>query len=213
MTSTQEQGALIKGIVSIIRLHSIAPPDELFDSLVEGGIESLEVTLNTPEALGTIRRWVGRGSAMVGAGTVRTRDDASAAIAAGAQFLVTPTTVPEVLEIARNHGVPVACGALTPSEVDLAWHCGADVVKIFPISTVGGPAYLRAIREPLSDVRMLPTGGVGTETFDAYARAGAVGVGIGGSLVTEALVTDAEWILLSERARSLSAAWQEAIDG
>lgn len=213
MTSTQKQRALIKGIVSIIRLRSIMPPDELFDSLVGGGIESLEVTLNTPGALGTIERWVGQGGAMVGAGTVRTPDDASAAIAAGAQFLVTPTTVPDVLEIARRHGVPVACGALTPSEIDLAWHCGADAVKIFPISTVGGPEYLRAVREPLSDVRMLPTGGVGVETFDAYARAGAVGVGIGGSLVTEALVRDAGWGVLSERARSLTTAWQEAING
>lgn len=212
MTSTQKQGAPIKGIVSIIRLRSIAPPDALFDCLVGGGVESLEVTLNTPGALETIERWVHRDGAMVGAGTVRTPDDASAAIAAGAQFLVTPTTVPEVLAIARHHGVPVACGALTPTEVDLAWQNGADAVKIFPISTVGGPEYLRAIREPLSDVRMLPTGGVGVDSFDAYARAGAVGVGIGGSLVTESLVRDAQWGVLADRARSLTTAWQEAID-
>jgi len=199
--------------VSIIRLRAAAPPDALLDALVAGGVESVEVTLNTPGALDTIGRWAARGVARVGVGTVRTARQAAAAIDAGAQFLVTPTTVPAVLETARGRGVPVACGALTPTEIDLAWSGGADVVKVFPVSDAGGPGYLRAVSEPLDDVPLLPTGGVRVDDLAAYARAGAVGVGVGGSLVGEALVAAGDWEAVAARARSWTTRWREARDG
>lgn len=145
-------------------------------------------------------------------GTVRTPDDARAAISAGAHFLVTPTTVPGVLAVAGEHGVPVACGALTPTEIDQAWRLGADVVKVFPVASVGGPDYLRAVRDPLPEVPLLPTGGVDRGNIRAYASAGAVGVGVGSSLVSEHAVVGEHWDDLRARARSFVDAWKETAD-
>lgn len=210
MTSPLATGPRITGVVAIIRLRGAAAPDPLLDALVEGGVTSLEVTATTPDALATVERWRGRRpEARVGVGTVRTPDDARAAISAGAAFLVTPTTVPEVLAVAREYDVPVACGALTPTEIDHAWRLGADVVKVFPVAAVGGPDYLRAVREPLPDVPLLPTGGVGPDNLPAYAAAGAVGLGVGGSLVSEAAVVEGRWDDLRARARALTDAWKD----
>lgn len=199
----------LSGVVAIIRLRGREPDDAIAAALLDGGVRAMEVTLPTPGALGAIRRWSTHEDILVGAGTVRTASDAEAAIAAGARFLVTPTTVPEVLAVARAAAVPVACGALTPTEIDLAWRYGAAVVKVFPASAVGGVDYLRAVREPLDDVPLLPTGGVRLADLVPYARAGCVGVGVGGALVAESLVADRRWDTIAERAGAFAAAWRE----
>lgn len=142
---------------------------------------------------------------------MRTVTDADAAIAAGARFLVTPTTVPDVLGVARAAGVPVMCGALTPTEIDLAWRHGATAVKVFPVSAVGGAAYLRAVREPLDDVPLLPTGGVGLADLASYARMGCVGAGVGGALVSADLVAGRRWTAVTERAGAFASAWREGL--
>ncbi|KAA1418293.1 bifunctional 4-hydroxy-2-oxoglutarate aldolase/2-dehydro-3-deoxy-phosphogluconate aldolase [Mumia zhuanghuii] len=199
----------ITGVVAIIRLRDRPAPDRLVDALIAGGVEHLEVTATTPDAHATVERWRRRHpEALVGVGTVRTPAQAEAAISAGATFLVTPTTVPGVLEVARTHDIPVACGALTPTEIDNAWLLGADTVKVFPITAVGGPDYLRALRDPLPDVPLLPTGGVDAGNLRAYAGAGAAGVGIGSALVSEARVAAEQWDVVRDHARSLTDAWK-----
>lgn len=204
-------GPAVSGVVAIIRLREDEPDDAIATALLDGGVEVMEVTLPTPGALAAIRRWNTHPDILVGAGTVRTACDADAAIAAGARFLVTPTTMPDVLAVAHAAGVPVACGALTPTEIDLARRHGAAAVKVFPVSALGGVDYLRAVREPLDDVPLLPTGGVRVEDLVPYARMGCVGVGVGGALVSADLVADRRWETMTERAGAFAAAWHEGL--
>jgi 2-dehydro-3-deoxyphosphogluconate aldolase / (4S)-4-hydroxy-2-oxoglutarate aldolase len=206
-----ESRMLNTGVLAIVRLRRHQPDDALFDALAAGGVDSIEVTLPTPGSLDAVRRWVGRAAPAVGVGTVRTAQDAAAALDAGAQFVVTPTTVSEVLDVCASRPAPVVCGALTPTEVDAAWRYGATAVKVFPAETVGGPAYLRSLREPLDDVPLLPTGGVDVASTREYALVGCVGVGVGGALVAESLVADQAWSELETRARRFVAAWHEGL--
>lgn len=200
------------GVVAIIRLRQCEPVDELLEALLEGGLRTVEVTLPTPGSLAAVRRWTGDDRVVAGVGTVRTPADAEAAVSAGAAFLVTPTTRPDVLAAAQGSRVPVVSGALTPSEIDLAWQHGAAAVKVFPVSALGGASYVRAVREPLDDVLLLPTGGVDHTTAGEFARAGCVGVGAGSALVSERLVADGDWVALRDRASRFVAGWQAGLD-
>jgi 2-dehydro-3-deoxyphosphogluconate aldolase/(4S)-4-hydroxy-2-oxoglutarate aldolase len=118
-------------------------------------------------------------------GSIRTGTDARRAIDAGATFLVTPTFQPSVLEEARRSDIPVACGAATPTEADSAFQAGADLIKIFPASTLGGPRYLRELLAPMPDLPLAPTGGVTLESVPDYRAVGAVGVGVGSALFSD----------------------------
>jgi 2-dehydro-3-deoxyphosphogluconate aldolase / (4S)-4-hydroxy-2-oxoglutarate aldolase len=199
------------GVMAIVRLRRHEPADALFDALLAGGVDSVEVTLPSPGSLAAVARWVGRAEISVGVGTVRSADDVIAAVDAGAQFVVTPTIVPEVVAACVEQSVPVVSGALTPSEIDAAWRHGATAVKVFPVANVGGPAYVRAVREPLDDVPLLPTGGVDVGSTREYARLGCVGVGVGGALVSETVVAQQDWAELTARAKDFAAAWQEGL--
>lgn len=201
------------GVVAIIRLRSHRPDDDLLEALLDGGVTAVEVTLPTPGSLDAVRRWADDGRATIGVGTIRSPEDARRAVDAGAAFLVTPTTRPQVLEWVAGQGVPVIAGAMTPTEIDIAWDAGAAAVKVFPVSTLGGAAFVRAVREPLDDVLLLPTGGVAVDSTEEFARAGCVGVGIGGGLVAEQLVADRDWRALTDRAASFVAAWGRGADG
>lgn len=199
------------GVVAIVRLRACTAPVELYDALVEGGVTRLEVTLPTPDAETTIEAWTKRnGGVSVGAGTVRTAADVARATRAGAQFLVTPTFRLDVLDAAHAAHVPVYCGAATATECDMAWsHPAVVAVKVFPAATLGGPAYIKALKDPLDDVKFLPTGGVDPAAARAYAALGCVGVGVGGALVSESLVRDENWEKLRRRATDFCAAWVE----
>jgi 2-dehydro-3-deoxyphosphogluconate aldolase/(4S)-4-hydroxy-2-oxoglutarate aldolase len=209
------------GVLAIVRLRRREPDDALLAALVDGGVRAVEVTLPTPGALAAVRRWAGEERVTVGVGTVRTPADAHAAADAGAAFLVTPTVRPDVLAAAAARGLPVLCGALTPTEIDLAWSCGAAGVKVFPAAQVGGPAYLRAVREPLDDVALLPTGGVDVAAARAYAADGCLGVGVGSALVAERLLEGgadggagraaAGLDEVRERARAFVSAWADGV--
>ncbi|GAA4431923.1 bifunctional 4-hydroxy-2-oxoglutarate aldolase/2-dehydro-3-deoxy-phosphogluconate aldolase [Georgenia halophila] len=201
------------GVIAIIRLREQRAVDEIFQALLDGGVRAVEVTADTPGAFEAVTRWRGKGSALVGVGTVRTPAMTRRAIDAGAEFLVTPTTMPEVLEIAGAAGVPVAAGALSPTEIDTAWHHGAAAVKVFPVDTVGGPAYIRAVQAPLSDVPLVPTGGVDASAARTYAGMGCVGVGVGSALVDERIVAAGDWSELQSRAAALAAAWSQGLAG
>ncbi len=181
---------LAGGVVAIVRGRRAEHLDAVLDTLVESGIRSLEVTLNTPGALEAIRRAVGRfgPDVAVGAGTVRTVADVEDAVAAGAQFLVSPHTDPALGDRARELAAPYLPGALTPSEIVAAWNSGVAAIKLFP-ARLGGPRYLRDLREPLPDIPIVPTGGVSAENVAEWFAAGAVAVGVGGSLMGDALET------------------------
>ena len=144
----------------------------------------------------------------VGAGTVLDSETARIAILAGASFVVSPHTDERIIETCRRYSVPVMAGALTPTEVVRAWQAGADVVKIFPADTFG-PAYLKALKGPLPQVRLMPTGGVMLETAAAFLAAGACALGAGSSLVEKAWIEGRDWNSITQRAR----AFRLAIDG
>jgi 2-dehydro-3-deoxyphosphogluconate aldolase / (4S)-4-hydroxy-2-oxoglutarate aldolase len=197
---------LAGGVVAILRGRSPAHLDAVLDVLVEAGIRSLEITLTTPDALLAVRRAVARfgSSAAIGAGTVRTVADVSAAVSSGAAYLVSPHTDVELAAAARSLGVAYLPGAFTPTEIVAAMAAGATAVKLFP-ARLGGPRYLRDIREPLPDVPIVPTGGVSAENAAEWFAAGAVAVGAGGSLIGDAL-DGGSLDALRDRARALMAA-------
>lgn len=173
-------------LLAIIRGNN---PDACFDTamtLIESGITIVEVSLTTKGALTVIRRVAeaSRGRAVVGAGTVLTPGQVREAQEAGAQFIVTPCLAPST-DAAFNLGLPVLVGALTPAEVYAAAREGATAVKLFPAS-VGGPAYLKALRDPFPDIGFIPVGGVGAESVTDYLQAGALAVGAGSPLTGDA---------------------------
>ncbi|MFP5336410.1 MAG: bifunctional 4-hydroxy-2-oxoglutarate aldolase/2-dehydro-3-deoxy-phosphogluconate aldolase [Actinomycetes bacterium] len=199
----------VRGVVAIVRLRAHEPPDELVAALVAGGVTTVEVTAPTPGALAAVGRWTREPGVTVGVGTVRSAAQARAALDAGAAFLVTPTTAEDVL---REIRVPVLAGATTPTEIERAWRLGAAAVKVFPVGALGGPAYVRAVREPLDDVPLVPTGGVRVEDVAAYRRAGCTGVGVGSALVSDDVVAGGDWGGLAARARQLADAWGDPGD-
>jgi 2-dehydro-3-deoxyphosphogluconate aldolase/(4S)-4-hydroxy-2-oxoglutarate aldolase len=191
------------GVVAIARAASTARVGAAVETLVTSGITCIELTMTMPGAIEAIAMLVKQfgASACIGAGTVLTRDQARACIDAGAAFLVAPSAVPEVVDVALADGVPCLPGALTPSEVVAAWNAGAAAVKLFPAS-IGGAQYLRDIRAPLPDIPLIPTGGVGIDDVAGYLAAGAVAVGLGSPLFGDAL-TGGDLGALADRASRL----------
>ena len=164
-------------LVAILRRLEPATVDPTVEALLRGGLASIEFTVDSEDAFGAIARWRERGGATVGAGTVRRVEDADAAIDAGAQFLVSPSYSEAVVERALEAGIPVVPGCFSPTEIDAAWQQGATFVKLFPGAVVG-PAYLKAVLNPLRDVEIIVTGGVDETTARSFLDAGAVGVGV-----------------------------------
>lgn len=175
------------------------------DAIVEGGIDVLEVTVDSPSALesiAAIREHTGE-SALIGAGTVLHAGDAMRAVDAGAQFIVAPNTDADVITVCDRLDVPVIPGALTPTEITNAATLGADLVKVFPAGP-GGPKYIADVLAPLRGFRLVPTGGVSVKNAGDYIRAGAFAVGIGSSLVGSALVEARDWPGMADTAHRLA---------
>ena len=173
-------------VMAIVRGSDPAAAEAAGAVLLEAGLRFVEVALTTPDALGVIERLRARvpAGARLGAGTVLTRDDVARVESAGGQFIVTPALTDSVEE-AVCRSLPTVIGALSPTEILSARARGATVVKLFP-SSVGGPRYLRAIRDPFPDIPLLAVGGVDLEAAKEYLHAGAIGVGVGGPLVGDA---------------------------
>lgn len=172
------------GVVAVIRAASAEAAVDISRALARGGVTGIEITFSTPgaaEAIAQVRKELP--GALVGAGTVLTDDQLSAACLAGASFLVSPHTDVALLASAREHKVPFLAGALTPTEVVRAFQAGATCVKLFPGSAVG-PGYLKALRGPLPHIPLMPTGGVDENNLGEWLAAGAVAVGMGGNLAT-----------------------------
>jgi 2-dehydro-3-deoxyphosphogluconate aldolase / (4S)-4-hydroxy-2-oxoglutarate aldolase len=191
------------GIIPVIRADSAATALSVVAALVEGGIRTLEITMTVPDALTAIRSVSERfgSDVLLGAGTVTTQALAEGALEAGAEFLVTPAVVAEVIAVARAREVAVLPGALTPTEVFGAWSSGGDIIKIFPASAVGGPAYLKALKGPFPDIPLCPTGGVNLQTIGEFVKAGADAVGVGGELVAKAAIARGDFAHITDLAR------------
>jgi len=200
------------GVVPVIRTRTLECARRAVEALHAGGITVFEITLTVPNALGLIQSLTReyRGNALVGAGTVLSTEDAERCIEAGAQFIVCPGSDPAIVALARAQGRAVMPGALTPTEVLGAWNSGAHMVKLFPCSALGGPAYLQALRGPFPHIKLMPTGGVDATTAAAYIRAGARALGVGGKLVDQVALDAGQDELLTERAEALLAAVVDA---
>jgi len=172
------------GLIPVVRAPSSDGAVALGRALFDGGVRCLEITLTVPGAEAAIEelRGVLGSDALVGAGTVTSDEQARRCIESGAEFLVSPATLPSLVPIGHAAEVPVMLGALTPTEVHAAAIAGADFVKVFPASSLGGASYLKALRGPFPNIPLLPTGGVTLETMAAYVKAGARVLGVGTAL-------------------------------
>ncbi len=189
------------GIVPVIRASSSRQARLAADAVSKGGIPIVEITLTVPGAVQVISELVKTmPEVLVGAGTVLNQDLARQCVEAGAQFLVTPGFEKKTVAVAHKFDLPIMVGALTPTEVMAAWEEGVDFVKIFPCSNLGGPSYIKALKGPLPQVPMVPTGGVNLENAADYIRAGAVALGVGGELILKEALQEQKVKLISELA-------------
>jgi 2-dehydro-3-deoxyphosphogluconate aldolase / (4S)-4-hydroxy-2-oxoglutarate aldolase len=193
------------GLVPVVRARSAEEAIQAIDAIRAGGIDVLEVTMTVPDAIPLIAEVAKRfgKDAVIGAGTVLDAETARACILAGAQFVVTPTLNVETIACCRRYSVPVLPGALTPTEVLTAWEAGADMVKVFPCSAVGGASYIKALKAPLPQVELVPTGGVNLETAADFIKAGSAALGLGSDLVDLKALREGSAALVTERARQL----------
>jgi 2-dehydro-3-deoxyphosphogluconate aldolase / (4S)-4-hydroxy-2-oxoglutarate aldolase len=199
------------GLVAIIRSPSGEQLVDVAEALVAGGIDVLEVTFTVPDALGvlaSVRKKLGN-RILLGAGTVLDPETARAALLAGAEYIVTPTVNPSVIEMCRRYDKVVMPGAFTPTEVLTAWEAGADVVKLFP-AEIGGPGHVRALKGPFPQIRILPTGGVNLETIGDFVKAGACAVGLGSALVEKSALEQRNFARITELSKKYVAAMQTA---
>jgi 2-dehydro-3-deoxyphosphogluconate aldolase / (4S)-4-hydroxy-2-oxoglutarate aldolase len=199
------------GVVAVVRGESAESVLKAIDAVVKGGVTAIEVTFTVPGALEIIRQLAGEipDDVVLGAGTVLDPKTAWNAIEAGAQFIVSPGLNLEVIRTAIDAGKAVMPGALTPTEVITAWQAGADLVKIFPITSMG-PGYLKDLHGPLPYVKFIPTGGIDLNNAADYIKAGASALGVGSSLIDKKLVAAGDWATLTERARKFTAIVKEA---
>jgi len=189
------------GIIPAVRLHSAA--DALFaaEAVVEGAIPMVEVTMTVPGAVEVIRELTRQTGIIVGAGTVFRVETARRCLDAGAAFLTTPGLDLEIVNFALGRGVVVFPGALTPTEVMAAWKAGSDFVKVFPCFANGGPAYIRALKGPFSEVSLIASGGVNQTNAVDFIRAGAAALGIGRDLIHQDAIRRRERGWITELAR------------
>jgi 2-dehydro-3-deoxyphosphogluconate aldolase/(4S)-4-hydroxy-2-oxoglutarate aldolase len=209
MTTTSRERVLARirelGLVPVVRAQSAEEAVQAVDAIRAGGIDVLEITMTVPDAvplIAQVARKLGK-DAVVGAGTVLDAETARAVILAGAQFVVTPTLKAETIACCKRYGVPVFPGALTPTEVLTAWEAGADMVKVFPCSALGGASYIKALKAPLPQVDLVPTGGVNLETAADFIKAGSAALGVGADLVDLKALREGRAATVTERARKL----------
>jgi 2-dehydro-3-deoxyphosphogluconate aldolase/(4S)-4-hydroxy-2-oxoglutarate aldolase len=195
------------GLLPVLRANSVDEALALAEAIEAGGVTALEVTMTVPGAVEVIRQLVNKtkGRILIGAGTVLDPETARACMLAGAAFIVSPSLNLKTIEICRRYSVPVMPGALTPTEVVTAWEAGADVVKVFPCSALGGAKYLKALKGPLPQIELIPTGGVSLSTAAEFLAAGAFALGVGSDLVNPKAIADGTPELITQTAREYMA--------
>jgi 2-dehydro-3-deoxyphosphogluconate aldolase/(4S)-4-hydroxy-2-oxoglutarate aldolase len=199
-------------IVAIVRLDSGEQLVRVAEALNAGGISVIEFTCSTPGALDMVKEASAHfgSEVLIGAGTVLDPETARAAILAGAEFIVTPAINLDTIEMCKRYGKPIIAGAMTPTEMLTVWEAGADLVKVFPASNIGGADYIKAVLAPLPQLRLVPTGGVGADNAAQYLKAGAVVVAVGGSLVDKKAVARGDRAAITAEAQKLVSAVRSA---
>jgi 2-dehydro-3-deoxyphosphogluconate aldolase/(4S)-4-hydroxy-2-oxoglutarate aldolase len=199
------------GIIAVIRAQNAELVPAVCKALLDGGVNALEITMTTPNAIAAIRDTCARfgDHAVVGVGTVLDADTCRAALDAGAQFVVTPVLRPELVPIAHAADRPIMLGAYSPTEAQLAHEAGADFIKIFPADGLG-PAYMKALRAPLPHLRLVPTGGVDVKNVGDFLKAGCAALGVGSLLVSAKILENEDWPELTRRAAAFVQAANQA---
>ena len=204
MTKTQIRSSILDiGIVPIVRTNSAESAVKSIEAVYAGGIRSAEITMTVPGAVKALEKLADAlGDKMVlGAGTVLDPETARICILAGAQFLVTPALRVSTIEVAHRYSKVICPGALTPTEVLTAWEAGADFVKVFPCSNMGGAKYIKALKGPFPQIEMIPTGGVNLDTAADFLKAGSAAVAVGSELIDAQTIKDGNYEIFTERAK------------
>jgi 2-dehydro-3-deoxyphosphogluconate aldolase/(4S)-4-hydroxy-2-oxoglutarate aldolase len=203
---------LATGIVPVVRAPSGEDAVRVVEAILAGGIDIIELTMTVPGAPAVIEQLVKRfgRDVVVGAGTVLDRDAAKTCLRAGAAFIVSPIVDLPTIEHCRAEDIPVMPGALTPTEVVCAWRAGADLVKVFPCSALGGASYIKALKAPLPQIDLIPTGGVSLKTAADFIQAGASALGAGADLVDIGALREGRASSVSEKARQYIEIIQQA---
>ncbi len=191
-------------VIAVIRMSDTEKLAKVVESVKAGGVKAIEITMTTPFALEIIATMAKKKApdVLVGAGTVLDTETAVQAIHAGADFIVSPVTVPAMITVCRRYDTLVAPGAFSPTEILNAWQSGADIVKVFPATSVG-PKYFKDILGPLPRVRLMPTGGVSLENARDFIAAGACCVAIGTALLDKKAIEAGDWDVLTQKAKAL----------
>ena len=190
------------GIIAVVRSPDSQQLVEVVRALADGGVTVAEITMSVPDALGVLRqvRQALGERVLLGAGTILDTETARAALLAGAEYLVAPTLNLDVIRLCQRYSKLVMPGAFTPTEILTAWEAGADIIKVFPAEVVG-PAFFKAMRGPLPQVRLMPTGGVDLNTAADFLRAGACCLGLGSQLVEPRAVAERDFDRIRDLAR------------
>lgn len=198
------------GLVPVLRAESVDKALALVEAIAAGGVTAMEVTMTVPGAIQVMRKLTEqRPDLLIGAGTVLDPETARACILEGAKFVVSPALNIKTIEMCHRYSVAALPGALTPTEVVNAWEAGADVVKIFPASAMGGAKYLSSLKAPLPQVEMIPTGGVSLETAKSFLDAGAFALGVGADLVNTKAMAEGKPEVVTESAKKYMAIVRE----
>jgi 2-dehydro-3-deoxyphosphogluconate aldolase/(4S)-4-hydroxy-2-oxoglutarate aldolase len=198
------------GIVAVVRSPDSRQLVEVARALADGGVSVLEITMTVPGALDVVRqvREALGDRVLLGAGTILDPETARAALLAGAEYLVSPTVNRDVIGLCQRYDKLVMPGAFTPTEILTAWEAGADIVKVFPAEVVG-PPFFKALRGPLPQIRLMPTGGVDLTTAAAFLKAGACCLGVGSQLVEPKAVAARDFDRIRDLARQYAAVVQQ----
>ena len=192
------------GIIPVLRARNAGQAHAVVQAMLAGGVTVVEVTMTVPGAVDLLRELKHEYGTklLLGSGTVTTADQAEATIEAGAEFVVSPSFHPDVIAVTKAHRKVSIPGALTPTEVITAWNAGADYVKIFPCSAVGGASYLKSLLAPFPHLKLIPTGGVTHHTAASFLEAGARALGVGSDLVNLAAIDQGKPEVITTAARA-----------
>jgi 2-dehydro-3-deoxyphosphogluconate aldolase/(4S)-4-hydroxy-2-oxoglutarate aldolase len=204
MPETTQETLERVGLIPVLRAKNPAQGRAVVEAMIAGGVTVVEVTMTVPGAVDLLKELKKEygSKLLLGSGTVTTADQCQATIDAGAEFVVSPSLHPEVIATTRKNGKVSCPGALTPTEAITAWNAGADYVKIFPCSALGGASYLKALLAPFPHLKIIPTGGVTLQTAESFLRAGARALGVGGDLVNLAAVDAGHPETITESAKA-----------
>jgi 2-dehydro-3-deoxyphosphogluconate aldolase/(4S)-4-hydroxy-2-oxoglutarate aldolase len=203
------------GLVPVVRASSADEAMQVIEAIKAGGVNVLEITMTVPGAVRVIEKVADKygSEVLVGAGTVLDPETARACLLAGAQFIVSPALNLDTIDLCHRYSAPVCPGVLTPTEVVTAWSAGADFVKVFPCGSVGGASYIKNLKGPLPQIKMIPTGGVSLKTAADFIKAGANALGVGTDLVDVKAIRAGDAGVVTERAKQFLEIVREARAG